>query len=270
LTLAPAVYEHGWAWDDWDRLAAGAAAGHLVECGAQATGGLWCNWDELSDVDPGYPIADIEPSGAFTISKPEGSGGAVNRETVTEQILYEIGDPSAYLTPDVAVDFTALTLTETVRDVVRVEGVRGKPATDTYKVSIAYRDGYAAAGTLVVVGPRAAAKARRAGELVLRRLKRAGAEPQQALVECLGAGDGVPGVTPPADAPEVVLRLAVRDPRKAVVERFTKELAPLVTSGPPGVTGYTGGRPPVREVLAYWPALIARDEVPAVVGWVGS
>jgi hypothetical protein len=263
LTLAPAVHELGWSWDDWHRLAAGSAAGHLIECGAQATGGLWCHWDEADDLAlVGYPLADIEASGAFTIFKPPSSGGAVNRETVCEQLLYEVGDPTAYLTPDVAVDFTTLTLTEPERDAVRVEGVTGRPATDSYKVSIAYRDGYAASGTLVVVGPQAVAKARAAGAMVRARLRRAGAEPQHFLAEVLGAGDAVPGVLPAwTDAPEVVLRIAVRDPSKAVVERFTRELAPLVTSGPPGISGYTGGRPPVREVLAYWPALVPKTAV---------
>ncbi len=272
LTLAPAVHELGWAWDDWHRLAAGSAAGHLIECGAQVTGGLWCHWNEANDLaQVGYPIAEIETSGTFTISKPPGSGGAVNRETVREQLLYEIGDPTAYLTPDVAVDFTTLTLHEPRRDEVRVEGVTGRAATDSYKVSIAYRDGYAASGTLVVVGPNAVAKARAAGEMVRVRLRRAEAESQHFLAEVLGAGDAVPGVLRPRTDPrEVVLRIAVRDPRKAVVERFARELAPLVTSGPPGISGYTGGRPQVREVFAYWPALVPKTAVVPEVHVVGS
>jgi hypothetical protein len=260
LTLAPAAHEHGWRWDDWDRLAAGTVAGHLIECGAQATGGLWCNWQETDLSDVGYPIAEIEPGGTFRLTKPPGTGGAVNRETVAEQLLYEVGDPAAYLTPDVTADFTSVTLTETAPDVVTVEHARGRPAPDSYKVSIAYRDGYAASGTLVIAGPGAAAKARRCGEIVLERLRRAGVEPRHSHVECLGAGELTPGGGE-FDAPEVVLRVAVRDRRREVVERFSKELAPLVTSGPPGVTGYTTGRPAVREVFAYWPALIARGAV---------
>jgi hypothetical protein len=260
LTMAPAVHEHGWAWDDWGRLAAASAAGHLIECGAQATGGLWINWPELADAAfPGYPIADIEADGSFTLTKAPGSGGAVNVETVAEQLLYEVGDLSAYLTPDVAVDLTTLSLTQSGPDAVRVSGVTGKPATETYKVSIAYRDGYAASGTLVIVGPDAVTKARRCGEIVRERLRRANAEPQHYLAEVLGAGDAVPGTAAPGPSPpEVVLRVSVRDARKAVVARFSRELAPLVTSGPPGVTGYTGGRPTVREVFAYWPALVPK------------
>ncbi len=261
LTLAPAVHELGWAWDDWDRLAGGTAAGHLIECGAQATGGLWCNWREAGDLaNIGYPIAQIEADGSFLLTKPAGTGGAVNRETVSEQLLYEVGDPAAYLTPDVVADFTTIQLTERGRDAVHVGAAHGKPATDTYKVSIAYRDGYGASGTLVIAGPAAVAKARRCGEIVLERLRRAGASPQHAHVEVLGAGECVPGGAP-VDPPEVVLRVAVRDDSRAVVERFAKELAPLVTSGPPGVTGYTTGRPAVREVFAYWPALVPKDAV---------
>src|SRR5262249_36549772 len=150
---------------------------------------------------------------------------------------------------------------ETAPEVVTVRDARGRPAPDRYKVSIAYRDGYAASGTLVIAGPRAADRARRSGEMVLARLDRAGARPEHSHIECLGAGDSLPGVLPSADPPEVVLRIAVRDSRKAVVERFTRELAPLVTSGPPGVTGYTTGRPTVREVFAYWPALVDRATI---------
>ncbi len=261
LTLGPAVHEFGWAADDWDRLAAGTVAGHLIECGAQATGGLWCNWQETDLALVGYPIADIEDSGEFILTKPPGSGGAVNRETVAEQLMYEVGDPAAYLTPDVVADFTSVRLSETGPDEVRIAGARGKPATDSYKVSIAYRDGWTASGTLVIAGPEAATKARRCGEILFERLRRAGAVPQHRNIECLGAGDCVPGVSPVVDAPEVVLRVTVRDASRAVVERFTKEFAPLVTSGPPGVTGYTTGRPPVREVFAYWPALVAKSAV---------
>lgn len=263
LTVAPAIHEFGWDWRDWDRLAGATVAGHLIECGAQVTGGLWCNWNETDLSDVGYPIAEISQDGSFTITKPSGTGGVVNRETVAEQLLYEVGDPEAYLTPDVTADFTSVKLTESARDVVRVGGAKGNPAPEKYKVSIAYRDGFMASGMLVVAGPEAPYKARRSGEMILSRLRRAGAEPEHSLIECLGAGGCVPGlhrVIPP-DIPEVVLRVAVRDSRRAVVERFTRELAPLVTSGPPGITGYATGRPRVREVFAYWPALIPVSEV---------
>jgi Acyclic terpene utilisation family protein AtuA len=269
LTVGPAAHTFGWTWDDWDRLSAASVAGHLLECGAQATGGLWCNWQETDLSDIGYPLAEIEADGSFVLTKPAGTSGRVNRETVSEQLLYEVGDPSAYLTPDVTADFTSVTLSELGGERVRVSGARGRAAPASYKVSIAYRDGFMASGTLVIAGPGAAAKGRRCGEILLERLRRVGIEPEHSHIECLGSGDSLPGVLPrPADDPEVVLRVAVHDARRAVVERFTKEFAPLVTSGPPGVTGYTTGRPTVREVFAYWPALVPRELVTAEVRMV--
>jgi hypothetical protein len=265
LTVGPALYELGWSARDWGRVASATVAGHLIECGAQATGGLWCNWTEADLAEVGYPIVEIAEDGSLILTKPPGSGGAVNLETATEQLLYEVADPAAYYTPDVIADFTSVTMTQSAPDVVAVTPARGRPAPDTLKVSIAYRDGWASSGTLVIAGPRAAEKARACAEMVRRRLQRAEALPQAFYVECLGAGDSLPGVLPPCDAPEVVMRLAVKDPRKAVVERFGREIVPLVTSGPPGVTGYTTGRPSPREVFAYWPALVARDVVKPIV-----
>jgi hypothetical protein len=254
LTVGPAQYEFGWKWDDWNALGAATVAGHLIECGAQATGGLWCNWrdaDNLAAV--GYPIAEMEESGAFILTKPERSGGRVNVETVSEQLLYEVGDPSKYLTPDVTADFTSVHLIGAGPDRVRVETARGLPATDSYKVSIAYRDGFTASGTLLVASPDALDKAKRCGQMILDRLKLAGVELAQSNIECLGAGASAPGVN------------AARPEPAEVVMRVTKEFAPLVTSGPPGITGYTTGRPAVREVFAYWPALIAKNAVLASV-----
>jgi Acyclic terpene utilisation family protein AtuA len=265
LTVGPAVHEFGWRWDDWDRLASATVAGHLIECGAQATGGLWINWQETDLARVGYPIADMSADGSFVLTKPEGSGGAVNVETAAEQLLYEVGDPARYLTPDVIADFTSIKLQQTGPDAVTVSAARGLVKSPSYKVSIAYRDGWASSGTLVIAGPGAPAKARRCGAILLDRLTRSGITPEAANVECLGAGDSLPGVLPAVDPPEVVLRVSVRDSRRDVVERFTKEFAPLVTSGPPGVTGYTTGRPPVREVFAYWPALLSRDAVRGTV-----
>ena len=272
LTLAPAVYELGWTWQDWDRLCAGTVAGHLIECGAQATGGLWCNWQEAPDLaNVGYPIAEVAADGTVHLTKPPGSGGAVNVETASEQLLYEVGDPAAYLTPDVVADFTSVRLEQTGLNRVRIAGARGRPATDSYKVSIAYRDGYTASGSLLIFGPAAPAKAQRCGEMLLERLRRGGVELQESRVECLGAGAAVPGVVGPvSEPPEVMMRVSVRDPRRSAVERFTKEFAPLVTSGPPGVSGYTTGRPAVREVFAYWPALIAKQAVRAEVSLLGE
>jgi len=263
LTVAPLVYDFGWNWNDWDRLSAATVAGHLIECGAQATGGLWCNWTEAPNLaDVGYPVVNVEPTGRFVLSKAGGTGGAVNVETVSEQLLYEVGDPRRYLTPDVTADFTSVTLEQVGKDEVQVSGARGQPASDTYKVSLAYRDGFAASGTLAIFGPNAADKARRCGEILLERVQRAGYRLDHSHIECVGAGSVVPRLFPASsDALEVMLRVAVQDGRRIAVERFAKEFAPLVTSGPPGVTGYTTGRPQVREVFAYWPALLSKQAV---------
>lgn len=269
LCVGPAAFEFGWGFSeaDEDRLAAATVAGHLIECGAQATGGLWINADDRTRLaDVGYPIAEIAEDGTFTITKPEGSGGAVNIETISEQLLYEVADPARYFTPDVVADFTTVQLKQAGPDAVAVTGGTGNGVTATYKVSISYRDGYLSAGTLVIAGPHAIEKARRSGAILLERLRQAGFTFAATHVEVLGAGDCLPGVvTTDCDPPEVVLRVAVRDPRKAAVERFTKEFAPLVTAGFAGTTGYTTGRPPVREVFAYWPALIQKSAVKAVV-----
>jgi hypothetical protein len=258
LTVGPAMHEFGWDWDDWDRLCAASVAGHLIECGAQACGGLWCNWREVIDwADIGYPYVDLAEDGSFTISSDAGPG--VNRETLTEQLLYEVGDPARYLTPDVVADFTSIALNTVDARTMRATGARGIPATDTYKVSIAYRDGFMASGTLVLPGPDAIKKAQLSGEALLKRI---GMVVDRSNIECLGAGACAPGVRGTgAEPPEIVLRVTVHDHRKEVVERFAKEFAPLVTSGPPGVTGYTTGRPPVREVFAYWPALVDKKVV---------
>ena len=262
LTVGPAMHALGWRWDDWDRLSSASVAGHLVECGAQVCGGLWTRWEEIADwTDIGYPIAELHEDGSFTISSDAGPG--VNRETLSEQLLYEVGDPSRYLTPDVVADFTSIAVQDLAPRAMRVSGARGAPASDTYKVSIAYRDGFSASGTLVIAGPRAVEKAKRCGHAIL---QRSGGAFERSSVEFIGAGACAPGVvTPPGDLPEVVLRVAVHDRERAKVERFAKEFAPLVTSGPPGVTGYTTGRPAVREVFAYWPALLDKSAVEATV-----
>ncbi len=272
LTVGPAAFEFGWGFGetDLDRIAAATVAGHLIECGAQVTGGLWINADDsvrLGNV--GYPIADMAEDGTFSMTKPAGTGGAVNFETVAEQLLYEVADPARYLTPDVVADFTSVRLRETDPDVVAVTGGTANGTTDTYKVSIAYRDGFTAAGTLVIAGPHAVEKARQSAAVFLERLRRAGFTFAASHVEILGAGGTVPGVLKAEhDPPEVVLRIAMRDPHRASIERFTKEFAPLVTAGFPGTTGYTTGRPPVREVFAYWPALVAKSAVTPAVALV--
>lgn len=266
LTVGPAMYELGGRWDDWHRLAGFSVAGHLIECGAQVTGGYSVDWTKYDLADVGYPIAEIEADGSCVITKPTGSGGAVNRRTVVEQLVYEIGDPRHYLTPDVDCDFTTVEVDDLGNDRVRVQGATGRPAPQTLKVSLAYRDGYFASGQLLVYGNDCIAKAQAASGIVRQRLKLAGCEPQHWLVELLGAGDGCPLASSLNRNPsEVMLRITARDPRREVLERFAREFAPLITSGPAGLAGYAAGRPSVRPVFAYWPTLVPKQFVPAAV-----
>ncbi len=262
LTVGPAMHEFGWSWTDWNRLAAASTAGHLIECGAQATGGYLPDWADARLADVGYPIAELESDGSFVITKPPGTGGRVTRTTVAAQLVYEIGDPRHYLTPDVDCDFTSVRIDEPGDDRVRVSCAAGGPTPALLKVSLAYRDGFLADGRLVVYGDDCEAKARARAEIVWSQLRRAGYEFERSHVELLGTGAGVPGLPPPpAGLKELVLRMAVHDPRREAVERFTREFAPLATSGPAGLAGYTQARGEVRPVFAYWPTLVPRDAV---------
>ena len=267
LVVGPLIHEFGWGRADWDRLASGTVAGHILECGAQCTGGNFSRWWEVEGWDRiGYPIAEAGSDGSFVITKHEGSGGLVSVDTVAEQLVYEMGDPRRYITPDVIADFTSIRLDPAGRDRVRVTGVRGSPPTGTYKVSISYLDGYAALGQLTISGPQAREKAHLAAEIAWSRLKKAGCVFEETLTEVVGEGVCRGAAAPePGDPPEVVLRLGVRDHDESRVKRFGKEIAPLVTSGPPGITGFAGGRPKPREVVAFWPALIPKDLVTAEV-----
>ncbi|HEY5313143.1 MAG TPA: acyclic terpene utilization AtuA family protein, partial [Pirellulales bacterium] len=263
LTLGPAVHEFGWAWDDWHRLAGASVAGHLIECGAQATGGFYPHWNEIDLADVGYPIAELEADSSFVLTKPDGSGGRVNRETVAEQLVYEIGDPAHYLTPDVDVDFTTLELAEQGPDRMVVRGATGRPATGLYKVSLAYKAGYMASSQLLVYGRDCQAKARACAAVIFERLRASGYTFPGSCVEMLGAGEAVPGmVAAPQDLRELMLRMTVRHANREAVERFTREVAPLATAGPAGLAGYTAARGTVRPVFAYWPTLVPKELVP--------
>jgi hypothetical protein len=267
LTVGPVVHEFAGAWDNWILLAAATVAGHLIECGAQVTGGMFSAWnDQISLGDIGYPIAEISADGEVVITKSADTEGLVSKATVAEQLIYEIGDPRRYLTPDVVADFSQVDLEQVGEHRVQVAQAGGTPRPDRYKVSLAYSDGYRATGTLVVAGRNAEQKARMCATAIRKRLKRADCEPARMNVECIGAGDSLPGIWPRDITPwDVMLRISAHDKSRAVIDRFSREFAPLVTSGPPGVTGYTGGRPKPIPVLSYWPTTISRERVEATV-----
>ena len=269
LTLGPIFHEFGWPADDWDKVAAGTVAGHIIECGAQASGGnLLKNWRSVKGLEnPGFPIVEAAADGSFVVTKHAGTGGVVSVASVTEQLVYEMGDPHSYITPDGTADFTTIQLRQVGRDRVRVSGIKGGPRTPMLKVSIAYFYGYKAVGTLVYSWPEAYEKARAADRILRARLKDLGLEYEQVLTEFVGANATHGNLSGPPDpeAPEVQLRVGVRAPERAPVERFTREIAPLVLTGPPSVTGFAGGRPAVEEVVAYWPALIDRRVVESEV-----
>jgi len=264
LTMAPLRHEFGWARESWDQLASGIVAGHIIECGAQCSGGNCLHdWKSIPDLaNVGYPLVEGSSDGSFVVTKHPGTGGRVSVPTVTEQLVYEMGDPRSYITPDVVADFTSIRLEQQGENRVRVSGIRGRPPTGKLKVSIAYRAGFKAVGTLVYGWPDALEKAELADRILRERLDRAGLGFEHVLSEFVGAtathgrlaGDQ-------REAPEVQLRLGVRGPDKAAVERFTREIAPLVLNGPPSVTGFAGGRPKVEEIVAYWPALVDKTVV---------
>jgi hypothetical protein len=278
LALAPMIHEFGWKADDWDRLSAGTIAGHTIECGAQSTGGnCQVDWRTIPHMeDIGYPIIEAEPDGTFCLTKHAGTGGRITVASVKEQLLYEMGDPRAYITPDCVADFTTIRLDQAGPDRVRFSGIRGHAATPFYKVSISYSAGFKAIGALVYAWPDAYEKARAADRILRQRLDRLGLRFDAVRTEFVGANacHGIAAAEPPpeiaAQLAEVVLRIGVRSENRAAVERFTKELAPLALNGPPVVTGLGGGRPRVEEIVAYWPALIPKSEVaPEVTVWPG-
>ena len=265
LTYAPMIHEFGWGMSDMDKVAAGVVAGHINECGAQASGGnCLADWRSIPDLaSVGYPIIEAAPDGTFVVTKHDGTGGRVSVRTVKEQLLYEMGDPKSYITPDTVADFTTIRLEDAGPDRVRVHGVRGGPPTEMLKVSVSYNDGFKATGTLVYAWPDAVEKAQAADRVLRERLDRLGLKFDEVLTEYVGwnATHGPLAGPPPADLAEVTVRWSVRGPDFAAVDRFTKEIAPLVLAGPPSVTGFAGGRPRVQEIVAYWPALIPRREV---------
>lgn len=264
LALAPMIHEFGWRADDFDKMAAGTIAGHIVECGAQCTGGnCQVDWQNIPDMpNVGYPIIEAEPDGSFVITKHKGTGGRVDIHSVKEQLLYELGDPKRYLTPDCVADFTSIQIAGDGPDRVRISGIRGGPRPPTLKLSISFADGWKAIGTLVYTWPQALEKAKAADKIVRERLANLGLSFTEIYTEYFGVNACLGPVAPIIETPsEVQLRIGVRDQNRKAVDRFTRELIPLVLNGPPGATGFGEGRPPVREIVAYWSALLPREEI---------
>lgn len=258
ITLAPMIHAFGWKPDDWDRLASGIVAGHIVECGAQSTGGNYTDWRKVPRFhEIGYPILEVFADGSFIVTKHPGTGGRVTLRTIKEQLVYEMGGPRGYVTPDVVADFATVKLEQVGKDRVRVWGVKGYPAPAALKVSASYFDGWKAAGTLIISAPDALEKARAFAALFWKRL---GIEYVETRTEFVGHSACWGPLAPPSDPPEVILRLAVRDPNQKKIAEFSRMLPAVILSGPPGVA-VTGGRPPAQEVVAYWPALVPRDAV---------
>ncbi len=264
LVAGPLMHEFGWGEDQFDQLAAATVAGHIVECGAQCTGGNFTAWRDVDDyVRIGYPVIEAHKDGTFFVTKHDGTGGLIDRRTVVHQLLYEMGDPERYLGPDCTAQFTSAQIEEVGENRVQVSGVKGTAPTDTFKVSISYHDGYKASGQLTVSGPDALAKAKLCADIVWGRLELDGCtfEEHQKCVEFVGAGVCHEGISETENPSEIVLRIGVKDADKKKVNRFGMEIVPLVTSGPPGVTGFAGGRPKATDIISYWPALIDKRKV---------
>lgn len=270
LTLAPMVHEFGWDFDDFDLMAAGTIAGHIIECGGQVSGGNFTDWETVDDmVEIGFPIIEALPDGSFYVTKHEGTGGLVSEMTVKEQLLYEIGNPKEYITPDCIADFTSLSLKQDGKDRVLVTGVKGTPHTPTYKISASYIDGYKLSTTLVYSWPDAVKKARFAGDLLLKRAEKLGIQFRDSNIELVGLNacneDSSVLNQDLSDLNEVQLRVSVHGDSREDLNRFGMEMAPLILTGPSGVTGFAGGRPKASEVVAYWPALLDKKAAKPVV-----
>lgn len=271
VTLGVLMHAFGWGSDAFDKLAAGSLAGHILECGCQATGGLFTDWDTVPDWPHiGYPIAECRPDGSFVCTKPDGTGGLVTPAVVSEQMLYEIGDPARYILPDVVCDFTQVTLRQLAPNRVEVHGARGHAPTDSYKVSATYLDGFKIAAQLTIVGIDAVAKARRTGDAIVQRtsdmLAKAGLAPYTAThIEVLGAESCYGPHARALQTREAILRLSATHTRKEALALLGREVAPAGTSWSPGTTGAGGGRasasPSIRQYAFLLPKALVAAQV---------
>jgi len=262
LFLAPAMHHYGWSYDDWPKLAQGTAAGHLLECSAQLTGGCFADPGKKDVPDMaslGYPIAEIGANGELIVTKLEGTGGRIDVATCSEQILYEMHDPSAYITPDCVLDITGLTLTEVAQHRVRVAGTKARPRTDSYKVTVGYFDGYIAEGQVAYAGINAVGRANLAADVVKERLRLRGFEYPEMRTDLIGMSS-LHGMKPDRPEPyEVRLRIAARTNDRKAAEALGFEVRAMHVNGPAGGGG--GSEPTVREILAVQSVLLDRNLV---------
>ncbi len=274
--LGPLMYEFGWTAEDYDQLSAGSLVGHLLECGPQVTGGIFTDWRDVSGWDDmGFPVAVCHPDGSFDLTKPAGTGGLVTPMTVGEQLSYEVGDPTAYVLPDVVCDWSRVHLEQIDTDVVRVSGARGRAPTGQLKVSATYADGYRSSVTMMIAGRDAAARAQATGDAILKRTGRLIAKADlpplaETLIEVLGAESSY-GVDPnSSSAREVILKIAVRHPDKTALEIFAGEIYPAACSMAQSITGFAGGRPAPQPVIRLFSFLVDKTRVPMSVSLGGD
>jgi hypothetical protein len=268
LYLGPLIYEFGWSFDDWQRLGMATAVAHCIECGGQATGGLYDGgWQDMPGLERlGYPIAEVSPDGTAVLTKTPDSGGRVDVGTVSEQLIYEVLDTANYLTADVAADFTNVTLEQVGPDRVRVSGAVGKPRPDTLKVNMGYRAGFIGEVQFTYTWPDALDKSRRGIEFLRNRLARARFVADDTRVEYVGHNSmwGECQPDPDPESLELVVRFAARCPDETEARKVFTESVPLYNNGPAGVGGI-GTRPPLKELFAIWPCLVPREHISAHV-----
>jgi acyclic terpene utilization AtuA family protein len=267
--VAPFIYEFDWGWEDYDKLASALLAGHLIECGTQSTGGNYTRWQEIkSYLNIGYPLVEAYPDGSFALTKHPNTGGMVSERTAKEQILYEIGDPRTYMSPDVIADFTSFTLKEEKEDRVHISGVKGQKPTSELKVSVNYNAGFKVVGMIVISGPDPVAKGRVFSEMFWDRVGTDNLIDYRTDYVGYSACWGE-SAAPKIEPNEIILRFAARAETKDRLKILSKELAGLILAGPPGVTVF-GGRPAIMPAYGYWPALIPRNMVKARLNFNGE
>ena len=271
LVLGPLMYEHGWSETEYHHLAQGSLCGHIIECGAQCTGGNFTDWQDVPDFDNiGYPIAEVENDGSFTIGLPDGAGGLVTPETVGEQLLYEIGDPANYLLPDVACDFSNVLLTQEQANLVRVSGATGRAPGNQYKVCATWVDGFRLLGSFYMAGPRSAQKAESSLQAWVKRTRKVFDEKgwgdyRRVSIEFVGAESIYGPHSRQQDTREVMGKFGLHHDNIEALKFAAMEMAYLATSGPPAMSGFAAGRARPQPLMRVHSAMIDKDQVPVVV-----